>query len=614
MTVLPESDLQTTHVADHLAHHARVHGPINRLLSSALRGDMLSVDSVDLPGVNQVRRRSFMELSANQVVTVTHTTPGVVTLPVLPATRVVVVEASASITGWDAVGVNNHGAMCRLRVIVKAVTSINCSLTIGAAQTVNPPAGSFTAGSVHSFQWISFGTGGTISAAGDLMGFGAGVTGGANQATVEFTNLNDSGTGSFREALEAGGDRIIKPAAGLSGDINLTTRLEVQQHDNVTIDMDGRCRVLGRWLRFQDCDNLLITKTKFGPVDDGGQGDSVSFESASGATRDLYFAITQCEFEGPNSDAALDVVWNYGNDIYGTVANCLLYKHWKTCLIDADSGPPNEGGTYYMSFYENWWYDNMDRQPYSQNANTHVWNSVVDNYGEAGGGGGAIKTRNTGSTLVEYCVGKPRDIGEVVGYDGTTVTNAHDAFSEPFFGQEATAHHHNVGNVLLPSDDGQSQATELFSTDSANQIFAVPYAYSMDTTPDPEAIRQAAGLGTDPRPSSTGGTSAGGGGSTSTTNQITGRTVTSGGGASANNTADLYLSNNGSFGAWQAYTLTDANGDWTYDNLADGAYFVRVIAGGGGTWAETGASTWDSTEITVSGGQTVDTGTLTRQT
>ena len=605
---LPETDLQAVHDDDHIQHHVKVHGAINRLTGSALPGDHLAVDLVDQPGVNRVRRRAGNEYTTNQVAAVTHTTPGIVTLPVSSTTRLVIVDAAADITGWDVAGAESHGAMCRLRVIVKATADIACSVTFGGSQTINPPNSAMTTGSIYSFQWVSFGTGGTITlSTSGIEGYGASVTGGAGNSVVEITTLADSGAGSLREALSAG-NRIIRPAPGLTGDIVLTSRLETVGADNVTIDGDGRLRVLGRWLRFQDCDNLLVTRVKFGPVDDGGQGDSISIESADGATRDLHYAVTYCEFEGPNSDAAMDVVWNKGNDMYGTVAHCLFYKHWKTFLIDSDSSDPaNEGGTYYTSFYRNWWYDNLDRQPYSQNANTHIWNSVMERYGEAGGGGGAVKTRGDGDTLLEYSVGLPRDIGETVGYDGATVTNAHDAVSEPHFTLIATATHKNVGNILLTSADGQSTATEIDSDDAAT-VFNPPYTYTLDTTPDPEEIRVSAGLGTDPRPGATGGNNTGG-------NSITGRTLAAGGGGSAGNSADLYASDGaGGFGAWLGYAVTDGNGDWSYENLDDGDYFVRVIAGGGGTWAETSANTWDSNLIALTGNTAADQGALNRAT
>lgn len=72
-----------------------------------------------------------------------------------------------------------------------------------------------------------------------IEGYGANVTGGAGQPTVLVTNLNDSGTGSLRAALHSTtgtlGDRIVRFAAGLSGNIIFASSLVISGR-NITWD------------------------------------------------------------------------------------------------------------------------------------------------------------------------------------------------------------------------------------------------------------------------------------------------------------------------------------------------------------------------------------------
>jgi len=64
-------------------------------------------------------------------------------------------------------------------------------------------------------------------------GFGADSIGGEGGEVIWVTNLNDSGPGSFREAVAATGPRIVKFKVG--GIINLASNIEVE-HGRLTID------------------------------------------------------------------------------------------------------------------------------------------------------------------------------------------------------------------------------------------------------------------------------------------------------------------------------------------------------------------------------------------
>jgi hypothetical protein len=68
----------------------------------------------------------------------------------------------------------------------------------------------------------------------DAVGFGAGASGGRGGIIIKVTNLNDSGSGSFRAALETIGPRII--VFDVAGTIQLNSNLRVPRgNGNVTI-------------------------------------------------------------------------------------------------------------------------------------------------------------------------------------------------------------------------------------------------------------------------------------------------------------------------------------------------------------------------------------------
>jgi pectate lyase len=96
------------------------------------------------------------------------------------------------------------------------------------------------AGNLATSGDFTFTTTGTTPCPGIVIeGFGRNTTGGCGGTVYTVTNLNDSGPGSFRDAVTRTGPRIIKFA--VSGDIRLNSNLSIDgdagnTHGNVTID------------------------------------------------------------------------------------------------------------------------------------------------------------------------------------------------------------------------------------------------------------------------------------------------------------------------------------------------------------------------------------------
>ena len=314
-------------------------------------------------------------------------------------------------------------------------------------------------------------------------GFGAAVTGGAAGSDYTITTLADSGAGSLRDALSTG-SRNITVDSSLTGTVTLLTALDVTV-DDWTLDLDGRVTVTGERIRCQGADNWIIRNGKFQTA----TGDSLAVQNVS-AGGNLSFVVTQCEFEGPNGDGGIDITQNYGATISGTICYSKFHKMDKTVLIDGNGS--NEGGTYNVSIHHCLFEDNLSRQPLFQNGQCHIFQCYYYRYGTHDGNQAAATSRGVGQVRVEECAARPRDVGDVVGFNGLTTTTPRARFSERLFG-ETSAVHANISNSLLTSLDGNTTATELDQL--AGSIFTPSYSYTTGT-PDPDAITQGAGTRT----------------------------------------------------------------------------------------------------------------------
>ena len=94
------------------------------------------------------------------------------------------------------------------------------------------------------------------------VGFGAAATGGRGGTVYKVTNLNDSGTGSFREACTATGARYV--LFEVSGWINLTSSIQID-NDNITIagqTSPGGIGVTGAPVRIH-ADHVIVRHMRF---------------------------------------------------------------------------------------------------------------------------------------------------------------------------------------------------------------------------------------------------------------------------------------------------------------------------------------------------------------
>lgn len=125
------------------------------------------------------------------------------------------------------------------------------------------------------------------------VGFGAGATGGAGGSTYHVTNLNDSGAGSFRDAVSGSG-RIVMFDVG--GYINLSSPVSVGS--NITIEGNTApgqgIGLMGREVSFAGSSNDIVQYVRFrqGTLDSDTGKSSLSLSDAS----DMIFDHISVEF------------------------------------------------------------------------------------------------------------------------------------------------------------------------------------------------------------------------------------------------------------------------------------------------------------------------------
>lgn len=125
------------------------------------------------------------------------------------------------------------------------------------------------------------------------VGFGAGATGGTGGSTYHVTNLNDSGAGSFRDAVSSSGRIVVFDVGGY---INLSSPVSVKS--NITIEGNTApgqgIGLMGREVSFANSSNDIVEYVRFrqGTLDSDSGKSSLSLSDAS----DMIFDHVSVEF------------------------------------------------------------------------------------------------------------------------------------------------------------------------------------------------------------------------------------------------------------------------------------------------------------------------------
>jgi Ca2+-binding RTX toxin-like protein len=205
-----------------------------------------------------------------------------------------------------------------------------------------------------------------------IEGYGAGATGGLGGAIIHVTNLNDSGAGSLRAALEASGTRTI--VFDVSGSIDLKSQILVTNGD---VTIAGQTAP-GEGITLQDdririkASDVVIQGLKFRP---GDENDGASADDRDGlmiGTTDFTVkdvVVDHCSFswsvdENLTINGSVANVTISNNIVAEGLSHSLHSKgeHSKGMLISNWSQTGGDEDNH-ITVTKNLFADNMDRNP-----------------------------------------------------------------------------------------------------------------------------------------------------------------------------------------------------------------------------------------------------------
>ena len=200
-------------------------------------------------------------------------------------------------------------------------------------------------------------------------GFGANATGGRGGSVYVVTNLNDSGAGSFRDAVSQPNRTVVFAVGGI---IRISSRVVVRE--NITIAGQtapgGGISIYGNGVSFSSANNTICRYIRFreGINGDGGtdavtiaSGDSMIFDHVSASWgRDETFSVSGT----PSNITLQDCIVGQG-----------LLAHSAGGLMQTDGG---------VSVFRTLYADNWMRNPKVKGVHEFT-NNVVYNWGNGGG-------------------------------------------------------------------------------------------------------------------------------------------------------------------------------------------------------------------------------------
>ena len=281
---------------------------------------------------------------------------------------------------------------------------------------------------------LSFSRLGAVPAFPGAEGFGANASGGRGGTVYHVTNLNDSGTGSFRDAISVSGRTVVFDVGGI---IVASSPLVVKSNITIagqTAPGEG-ITIYGDRLSFSDANNTLVRYMRFR---EGINGDSGT-DAVGAASGNLMM------FDHVSVSWGRDETFS----LSGTPSNITL----QDCIIgegllvhSAGSLMQTSGG---VSIFRCLYIDNWMRNPKVKGVNDYQ-NNVVYNWGSGGGyipagdsaglsytnvignyfiggpnsgiGTSPFKTGNANYSL--YHAGNFQDLNLNGSLDGTAVTDA----------------------------------------------------------------------------------------------------------------------------------------------------------------------------------------------
>lgn len=212
---------------------------------------------------------------------------------------------------------------------------------------------------------------------------------------------------SIKTALEVPNPYVTFSPTIAGSTITLT---EIMYNDVVNGVLDGRERnitITEYDTKFDDAQNVIVAYMNFVDVDALVDSSHLAFRNF---TTISYVAVLNCTFNNA-PDEACSFGWSQENSIYFSVQNCKFLNTDKGSLVDFGTGLPLEGGNYYGTYYQNYFYKVKQRQPMLRNGIGYLIQNVHEDFADANGDGTAVSPADGASFYcLNMCV-KPASVG-----------------------------------------------------------------------------------------------------------------------------------------------------------------------------------------------------------
>jgi rhamnogalacturonan endolyase len=201
-------------------------------------------------------------------------------------------------------------------------------------------------------------------------GFGANAVGGRSGTVYHVTNLNDSGAGSFRDAVSVGNRTVVFDIGGV---IRITSPVVVKANITIagqTAPGEG-VALYGNRISFSDASNTICRYMRFR---EGINGDGGTDAVAIASGHDMIFDHVSASW---GRDETFSISGSPISNI--TIQDCIIGQG---LLIHSAGGLIQTSGG--VSIFRTLYTDNWMRNPKIKGVNDYI-NNVVYNWGSGGG-------------------------------------------------------------------------------------------------------------------------------------------------------------------------------------------------------------------------------------
>jgi len=295
----------------------------------------------------------------------------------------------------------------------------------------------------------------------------AGVYGGNGQPKFIVTNTNDAGPGSYRDALSQSNRYIIFDPA-LSGDTIFLESDIVISSSNLTVDgIDAPDLIISKYTTKFEGDNYIIKYMQYHNMDATDNQDCITFRNAGVSGQRFY--VYKCHFNNA-TDGCIDVIWNQGNDVYGTISHCKFEHTDKNFLIHSGSDE-NEGGQYYLTFDHNYFYKTGQRNPLARHAYVHHYNNLMEHWGGVNNNGSGAYSGFEANYLVQGDIAIAANVGDL-NWEGVPIVVPKTKAFSPSWQETQTT---------IKSEFNWYKNDAYHVDMNPENVFSPPYGYELNT-------------------------------------------------------------------------------------------------------------------------------------